>query len=115
MARMNRIAPQTTPFSTNGPTPQVKLEANQEVPNLKATASITLTYHPDRSIINPAHFKEWLYKTATNHTHASWEAFSTCLLDNFYDALLPKEVTLTLNIPHENGSTQHISLTQKQP
>lgn len=84
----------------------IEVEKNQE------KATVYLAYLPDRDILPPANFTAWVQ---TQPSWQTWEELAGRLLKEFYDEILPQQVTLQMNVAAKDGANQQIELAAQQP
>lgn len=109
-----KLSPEVQPFAQLSAEAETQLSGQCQQSILTETATITLTFKPDKSVISAAQFQAWLQQ-ATEVDVPTWEALGSMLIEGFYDAALPHYVQLTLNIQHQNQTQQVIQLTQQRP
>lgn len=84
---------------------------------LSGEVDLSLLYQPDREVVTAENFNKWVGKQAEKDWTCP-EDFAGALLENFYDTLLPKQVTLTLTLTSQQGAdtiAQKIQVEAAQP
>ena len=109
-----RLTPQFENMPAHAATLTTVLDQTFIVSNLPGNAQIKLTYQPDKHVMTPAQFNEWLENAAQND-FGTWENCLNQLIDGAYDTLLPKEIRIQINIEHTDGGTQTLQAEQRQP
>ncbi len=114
MKSMKRISPAICDFNPQGPVPEVSLSTEHPAHISLENALVTIVYTPDRHIVNFDDFTKWLDKHAKNEWE-NWEELVSHMLDGFYDVVLPKTVTIKLQVKKIGRESHCIKITQSQP
>ena len=112
---MPRLIPETTTFQPNATSPAITLEhgISPSHSHLNGYGKLSIIYTPSQLILTPQQLGEWIHE-AEQKDWQTWEELAAALIDGFYDTLLPKEVTLKINI-EQDGYTHLIELSQHHP
>ncbi|MFZ2620247.1 MAG: hypothetical protein WAX89_05175 [Alphaproteobacteria bacterium] len=110
---MERISPSGTPFTAGSTAPDITLDGTCTIPAMHGTMQLRAQYTPDQWVMTDDQFEQWLGK-AENARPQTWEELATRMLEGFYDALLPRTVTLTIQVSGQ-GIRHTVVLTKAQP